>query len=158
MLADNKVIAWYGTEMEGVYKGLQTLFIRGGYEGRLAEAFEVCMQNKMYLEQVYFGAGSTRPNMLAVIALARHLSVITTVEIGPDQVNEIPLDGKLIVIVTVVVPTIGNVFLKKRNDVELAVGIVYELAKIDDVNGMYEEDVPLLWEKSDDEHAVVLSN
>lgn len=150
-----KILAWYGDEKEGALCGVRSLFIRGNEEDSTNLA--IWKANRMRLDwiQIYFGAGSSVPNIAKINSFLDHnvselSGKIVTIETPVSNIvdlTQLSYAGSLDVriVVTCAVTYIPNkCSVKLRTDKDLIISTMSAAVKFDDANGMYKTDVALI--------------
>ncbi len=147
-------LIWHGIEREGPYKYTDTLFVRGGKEHLCLKALELCANKHITVDQIYFGAGTTLPDIDKLVEILDRLpkNIILTIEVPAAfadlYVEQLPTLHYMITTEVVRLPT--NVTLKLRNETDLVVST--KLDRITIENTPYEgytSDIVLITE--DDE-------
>jgi len=124
MLTDRKIKFFIGVECEGIYKGLNTLFIVGDQK---AERIIKIIREHKEIDQIYFGALKQSKikkwdviKQMSIFAIAN--SIAMTVEIELKQLDKMPdwlLDSSLIhkmITVKLHKKTFQGITLKIEND------------------------------------------
>lgn len=146
-------IAWYGTEVEGKYAGIMTLFLRGGAEDRFGEVIEAMNKSGVTWRQLYLAAGSTPAPEAAVLELLKkHKAAlgekIITIEVPFELLpgyKELMKEDVHFMVTTVTPADLPiECTLKLRNDTHLFVSTKVSHLEINEVFGSYASDVVLL--------------
>lgn len=145
-------IAWYGTEVEGKYAGVMSVFIRGGYEDRFKDVLEAMAKAGISWKQLYLGAGSTpapEENCLELLReykeqlAGKTITIEIPIELY-DNYEKLAKEDVHIMVTAVVKGSLPfDCTIKLRNEEHLFVSTKVSHLEIHQVYGSYDSDVVL---------------